>query len=60
MQTHAEIFFDFSAIFAMACIAKMAENQTKSRQKFLHVFACLEVLYQNYSYMVRCGKKLAN
>ena len=33
MQTHAEIFIDlvyFSAIFAMACIAKMAENQTKS------------------------------
>ena len=33
MQTHAEIFVDlvyFSAIFAMACIAKMAENQTKS------------------------------
>ena len=33
MQTQEEIFIDlvcFSAIIAMACIAKMAENQTKS------------------------------
>ena len=32
-STHAEIFVDsFSAIFAMACIAKMSENKTTGEQ----------------------------
>ena len=59
MWTHAEIFINlvfFGAIFAMACIAKMAEKKIKSTK----MSACVNMFTGSLliKYYIRCAKHL--